>query len=148
MDNSKITRNQVGVEEGGKNLQAGVYKHPATGVEIITQSHPLYGNAQSEAAYQVGFRYDRPAVASDIKEIVNDLGRPTEATSRIDALELSEAKRRVAELEAQLATPAPVAEVATPELPTAPEIGVVEETTVETVATETTTEKLEGESNV
>lgn len=47
--------------------EAGVYRHPVSGEEIITLYDPLYGNAQSEAAIRVGFVRVRDTKEGDIQ---------------------------------------------------------------------------------
>lgn len=39
----------------------GLYRHPETGAEIVTQHDGKLGSAMSDGAVQVGFRYVGPA---------------------------------------------------------------------------------------
>lgn len=47
----------------------GVYRHPLSGAEIITQHDPLLGDGQSRAAVRAGFEYLRPVEDGEIKEL-------------------------------------------------------------------------------
>lgn len=86
-------------------LDAGLYRHPATGEELITIADPLFGNPQADAAIRVGFEYVRPAKPEEIKSIIEvnreeRVNQSEEAASdraRLDQLELAELRREKAE---------------------------------------------------
>jgi hypothetical protein len=83
MDNTTNAKPQAGVAQmrevsGGTGivggtpgvLPGGLYRHPVTGIELITQTDPLFGDPQSRAAERVGFEYVGPAPEGSIKTIV------------------------------------------------------------------------------
>ena len=86
-------------------LDAGLYRHPATGEELITIADPLFGNPQADAAIRVGFEFVRPAKPEEIKSIIEvnreeRVNQSEEAASdraRLDQLELAELRREKAE---------------------------------------------------
>ena len=107
----------VGVAETSPvTYEAGLYRHPETGAEIVTLYDPLLGNAQSEGVSRLGFVRVGDTPTGYIKSIVeiniekNAENAANDDKARLDKLELAESKRRIAELEAQLAAPQ-VAEV-------------------------------------
>jgi hypothetical protein len=42
-------------ENNGVQYEAGLYRHPDTGAELVTKFDPLFGDAQSEGVARVGF---------------------------------------------------------------------------------------------
>lgn len=69
--------------------KAGVYKHPETGEEIITTSHPLFGDAQSEGIVRLGFVRERDAEQGEIKSIVEQI-LETKSETQVAASEKEE----------------------------------------------------------
>lgn len=56
--------------DDNKTGEAGLYRHPETGAEAITQYDPLFGNAQSEAFIRVGFERVGDAPEGSVKTIL------------------------------------------------------------------------------
>lgn len=57
------------LEHSKVNNEAGVYKHPETGVEVVARPHPKFGNAQADGFVNAGFVYVGPAPAKEeVKE--------------------------------------------------------------------------------
>lgn len=87
---------------------SGYYEHP-NGTNLITIEDPLFGNAQAEAAVQVGFKYVRAANEGEVKSIIEiqkGLGQPVDPVSqakedreRLDRLELENFRRERKERE-------------------------------------------------
>lgn len=48
------------------NLE-GLYRHPETGAEVVTQHDGKIGSAQSDAVVQVGFKYVGPTPKTETK---------------------------------------------------------------------------------
>lgn len=66
----KLKRSKPGeTQEETQSLtgQAGLYRHPGSGEELITLYDPLTGDAQSEAAIRVGFERVRDAKPEEVK---------------------------------------------------------------------------------
>jgi hypothetical protein len=113
--------NQSAPEEGGLG-KAGLYRHPESGEEMHTLSDPLFGEAQSNAAVQLGFVRVRDSKPEEIKSVL-DFSVANVATeneslkglaARVNQLEgvAEENKKLTAEVEkfrkASLATADPV----------------------------------------
>lgn len=87
---------------------SGYYEHP-NGTSLITIEDPLFGNAQAEAAVQVGFKYVRPAKEGEVKSIIelqkgmepvaDPVSQAKEDRARLDALELENFRREKRERE-------------------------------------------------
>lgn len=70
----KIARSKPGLtpEDGaGKPQPAGLWRHPVSKAELITQTDPLWGDGQSRAAVRAGFEYVGPALEGSIKTIAD-----------------------------------------------------------------------------
>ena len=52
---------------GQKGNLPGLYRHPETGAEIVTQHDGKMGSAMSDGAVQVGFKYVGPAPKTETK---------------------------------------------------------------------------------
>lgn len=121
--NKMATPGQYREKNKKGDFEAGLYRHPETGAEIVTLYDPLFGNAQSEGIARVGFVRVGDTPTGYIKTIVDDSIEKREKQnqlddkSRLDQLELAESKRRIAELEAELEAKAAAksSEQATPE---------------------------------
>lgn len=111
--------NKVTAEVGGKGT-AGLYEHPASGEQMATFSDPLFGEAQSNAAVQLGFVRigDVPegyAHYVDISELTRDQGSTDSMkglTARMNQLETVQSdndklKAQIAELQAAAAAQVP-----------------------------------------
>lgn len=98
--------------------KAGLYRHPETGQEVITQYDPLFGDAQSEGFVRVGFVRvgDAPegAVKSIVEAVLDDKAKTdtskdvAELAARFDKLDgvvdaNKELAKKNAALEAELA---------------------------------------------
>lgn len=101
---------------GGSKVarKAGLYRHPLTGAELITQHDPLYGDGQSRAAERVGFVFVREVEPDEIKT----LGTPSQSHAEqperaveTSSAELAELRARLAALEAAQSAPAVAPEV-------------------------------------
>ena len=86
--------NAVSQEEGGLG-EAGLYRHPESGQEMITLSDPLFGEAQSNAAVRLGFVRVRDSRPDEIHNIAMDAITASQGetdslkgvTARVNALE-------------------------------------------------------------
>lgn len=70
----KVKRSKPGLtpEDGAGQAQPeGLWRHPVSGAELITQTDPLWGDGQSRAAVRAGFEYVGPAPEGSIKTIVD-----------------------------------------------------------------------------
>lgn len=73
MDNEKLKHSRPGStaeETNSQSGEAGLYRHPRSGEELVTIWDPLFGNAQSEAAVRVGFERVGDTPEGYIKTIV------------------------------------------------------------------------------
>lgn len=52
---------------GKKGNLPGLYRHPESGAEIVTQHDGKLGSAMSDGAVQVGFQYVGPAPKEETK---------------------------------------------------------------------------------
>ncbi|UOF80563.1 hypothetical protein [Caudoviricetes sp.] len=88
-------------------LEAGLYRHPETGKEIITLYDPLFGNAQSEGVARLGFVRVGDAPEGSIKTIIEqnqnsrvyNSNTVADDKARLDQLELAELRREKRERE-------------------------------------------------
>lgn len=69
--------------------EAGVYEHPETKEQIITTSHPLFGDAQSEGIVRLGFVRIRAAEQGEVKSIVEQI-LETKSETQVAASEKEE----------------------------------------------------------
>lgn len=105
-DTSNLRGNRAGKTpetSNGPSPQAGLYRHPESGAEIITTYDPLFGDAQSDGVIRAGFERVGDAPEGSIKTIieVNQEVRESGGSekSRIDALELESLRREKRERE-------------------------------------------------
>jgi|ERR1044072_2284272 hypothetical protein len=105
-------------ENNGVELEAGLYRHPQTGEELVTKSDPLWGNAQSEAVVRVGFEYVGPAPKDYEKTLpelnaAQQLNKDTEDLKGIQArLNALEYEKAVAEATQSVDSSVPGADLA------------------------------------
>lgn len=75
-------------------LPSGVYRHPDTGEELVTQATANFGNPQADAITRLGFQYVGPADATKLNPSVDPSAGPLANTDTT--------YRSVGELEADL----------------------------------------------
>lgn len=103
-------------EEGGRTAPAGLWEHPESGQTAITMEDPLFGNAQSQAFLQAGFKFVREVDPSEIVTLpqlaldkqAGEREQLKGLSARLSALETvadenTVLKQRIAQLEAEAA---------------------------------------------
>lgn len=103
-------------EVGGQVAPAGLWEHPESGQQAITLDDPLFGNAQSQAFLQAGFKFVRDVEPDEIVTLpqlaldqqANDRDALKGVMARVSQLEgvadeNESLRKRVRELEAEKA---------------------------------------------
>lgn len=85
---------QTAPEDGGLG-RAGLYRHPESGQEMHTLSDPLFGEAQSNAAVQLGFVRIRDSKPEEVKTVLDF----NVAAKAVEADSLKGLSARMAQLE-------------------------------------------------
>lgn len=103
----QVARNKPGAtlepDTDGKTQPAGLWRHPLSGAEVITQNDPLWGDGQGRAAARTGFVYVGPAPEGSVKTLADvSVARATEPERKLeaDAEELKGLRARLNALEA------------------------------------------------
>jgi|GEM_PF-5863704 len=69
----EVSGNTGQVGGTSQELSGGVYRHPATGEEIIALTDPITGDAQARGYVRAGFEWVRDVKEGDVKEVGLDL---------------------------------------------------------------------------